>query len=135
MGWAWSPPPSRLAQCLCWGLILGSTGKAKGGWSTAQSQKEATTLPHPPAFIYLRTKDGRIAGLIFCWYDNVTIVSYDDSVLNDVSATIEANRGHVDARWKEHITHDKLECATIPLEQSSQSKCVLRVTTHRTSVV
>lgn len=109
MGWSWSP---RLAQCLCWGLILGLQKDAKHGWSLQQVRSECMDLPNPPAYVYLRNKNGVEVGLAFCWYDNITIMSFDDAAFTDTCCCLTSNMKHTKAVWKEYDVHDDISCPT-----------------------
>lgn len=86
MGFSWSP---RLAQCICWAIVLGDPKVEAHGYGIRQAREECKDLAHPPSFIFIRNKEGIVCGIIFCWYDNIICMCYDNTTAYDTMKHIK----------------------------------------------
>lgn len=102
MGFSWSP---RLAQCLCWGIVLGDNESRSSGLSRART--ECQNLEHPPSFVYIYNEAGIKCGLVFCWYDNVTLICYHNQTAFATIKDIKDNARRAGATWKNFDIHQK----------------------------
>jgi hypothetical protein len=106
MGWSYSP---RIAQCLCWNLVLDNNIPA---WDV--SREELRRSEHPPthAVSYrssaTSTAEPPVAsGILFVWYDNIVYLETDQNIFNATVAAFDA-RSDVNAcnvRWSARSQH------------------------------
>ena len=91
MGWSYSP---RCAQSISWAIVLHN-----GPACLQEEIEKARSSQHPPSFVHTRDAEGRITGIIFIWYDNFTVITYNNDHHREVVANIENNRKTFGLHW------------------------------------
>lgn len=113
MGWSYSP---RIAQCLGWAMLLfcGDGYKAPEAIRRAYQRLALLGPIDPPSHVVLHDEHGGEIGLIFLWYDNVTIICFTNDLTREMLRHL-ARIGHIfNFQWKEvnHFPPKKLAQAS-----------------------
>lgn len=95
MGWSYSP---RIAQCMCWTILL--TKRVAKWIGVEHCLEEMRVAPNPPSYTYMKDKNGATIGIMFIWYDNVTAIVFDATIVYELRRNMVASAAHYNVKWK-----------------------------------